>query len=200
MMQQEQRHDPWPEIGQKILIAARSELYLNLPYLDVDLSSLDFRPGGGVTVSVATDGEGKPLHAAMLYTDPRGKEQCARLRETLGGKEIARITGLRPHEMYSISKLMWLRENRPEIYGKAAYVFLMEDYVVYHLTGVRQIDYSLATRTMAFDITSLTWSREIPPSMPRWENSSLWSSVCMLSCWRLPMKSVPRWPSMWPDL
>ena len=110
---------------------------------------------------VATDGEGKPLHAAMLYTDPRGKEQCARLRETLGGKEIARITGLRPHEMYSISKLMWLRENRPEIYGKAAYVFLMEDYVVYHLTGVRQIDYSLATRTMAFDITSLTWSREI---------------------------------------
>ena len=110
---------------------------------------------------VATDGEGKPLHAAMLYTDPRGKEQCARLRETLGGKEIARITGLRPHEMYSISKLMWLRENRPEIYGKAAYVFLMEDYVVYHLTGTRQIDYSLATRTMAFDITSLTWSREI---------------------------------------
>ena len=37
----------------------------------------------------------------------------------------------------------------------------MEDYVVYHLTGVRQIDYSLATRTMAFDISSLTWSREI---------------------------------------
>ena len=110
---------------------------------------------------VMTDGEGKPLHTAMLYTDPRGARQCARLREKIGEKEIARITGLRPHEMYSISKLMWIRENRPEVYEKAAYVFLMEDYVVYHLTGVRQIDYSLATRTMAFDISSLTWSREI---------------------------------------
>ena len=76
---------------------------------------------------VMTDGEGKPLHTAMLYTDPRGARQCARLREKIGEKEIARITGLRPHEMYSISKLMWIRENRPEVYEKAAYVFLMED-------------------------------------------------------------------------
>ena len=60
---------------------------------------------------VMTDGEGKPLHTAMLYTDPRGARQCARLREKIGEKEIARITGLRPHEMYSISKLMWIREN-----------------------------------------------------------------------------------------
>ena len=37
----------------------------------------------------------------------------------------------------------------------------MEDYVVYHLTGKRQIDYSLATRTMAFDIKKLDWSKEI---------------------------------------
>lgn len=37
----------------------------------------------------------------------------------------------------------------------------MEDYVVYHLTGKAQIDYSLATRTMAFDIRKLCWSREI---------------------------------------
>ena len=110
---------------------------------------------------VLADEQGDPLCPAMLYTDPRGAEQCRRLEELLGRKNIARITGLRPHEMYSISKLMWMKENRPDLYGQAAYVFLMEDYVVYHLTGVRQIDYSLATRTMAFDISACTWSREI---------------------------------------
>ena len=49
----------------------------------------------------------------------------------------------------------------PEIYGKTKHIFLMEDYVVYHLTGMAQIDYSLATRTMAFDISKLGWSEEI---------------------------------------
>ena len=110
---------------------------------------------------VMTDREGNPLHTAMLYTDPRGGEECRKLSEALGEKEIAQITGLRPHEMYSISKIMWIKEHEPSVYEKAACIFLMEDYVVYHLTGKRQIDYSLATRTMAFDIRNLNWSREI---------------------------------------
>ncbi len=121
--------------------------------------------GVGVTsfgeTFVMTDNTGKPLHSAMLYTDPRGSEQCQRLTEQLGGKHIAAITGLRPHEMYSIAKIMWMKDNQPDIYKEAAYIFLMEDYVVYHLTGIRQIDYSLATRTMAFDIAKLEWSEEI---------------------------------------
>ena len=110
---------------------------------------------------VMTDKAGKPLHKAMLYTDPKGTEECRKLVGKLGEKEIAHITGLRPHEMYSISKMMWIKEHEPEIYKKARHVFLMEDYVVYQLTGIAQIDYSLATRTMAFDIRSLTWSKEI---------------------------------------
>lgn len=110
---------------------------------------------------VMTDEQGKPLHRAMLYTDPRGAEECNVLTEKMGGKTIASITGLKPHEMYSISKMMWMKKHRPEIYAQAKHIFLMEDYVVFGLTGKAQIDYSLATRTMAFDITSLQWSREI---------------------------------------
>lgn len=110
---------------------------------------------------VMTDGDGQPLHNAMLYTDPRGGDAVKALCGKLGEMRIAEITGLRPHEMYSLPKLMWMKANRPEIYAAAKHIFLMEDYVVYHLTGVRQIDYSLATRTMALDIRSLCWSREM---------------------------------------
>lgn len=110
---------------------------------------------------VFTDEEGSPLHPAMLYTDARGKEQCARLADALGEKYITERTGLRPHEMYSISKMMWIKENQPEIYKKARHAFLMMDYVIFHLTGKAQTDYSLASRTMAFDIHTLEWSREV---------------------------------------
>lgn len=110
---------------------------------------------------VFADENGTPLHPAMLYTDPRGEKECRELEEKLGGMEIASITGLRPHEMYSISKIMWMKRNKPELYERAKHIFLMEDYVVFNLTGTVQIDYSLATRTMAFDITTLQWSQEM---------------------------------------
>ena len=110
---------------------------------------------------VMTDGDGKPLHNAMLYTDPRGGDEVKQLSKRLGEMHIAEVTGLRPHEMYSLPKLMWMKGNRPEVYAQAKHIFLMEDYVVYHLTGVAQIDYSLATRIMALDIKNLCWSQEM---------------------------------------
>lgn len=110
---------------------------------------------------VMTDEAGRPLHPAMLLTDPRGREECRELTEKIGAERISYLTGNRPHEMYSISRMMWIRKNRPDIYQKAKRVLLMEDYVVYHLSGNAQIDYSLAARTMAFDIHTLDWSEEV---------------------------------------
>ena len=110
---------------------------------------------------VMTDAQGTPLHTAMLYTDPRGAEECAALVEKLGAERIARISGLAPHEMYSVCKIMWLKKHQPETYRQARHIFLIGDYVAWHLTGNAQIDYSLATRSMAFDIGKLDWSEEI---------------------------------------
>ena len=121
--------------------------------------------GVGVTsfgeTFVMTDAEGNPLHRAMLYTDPRGAQECRELTDRLGEDRIAEITGLFPHEMYSLGKLLWIKRHRPEVYAAARHICLIEDLAVFFLTGKAQIDYSLASRTMAFDIHTLTWSREI---------------------------------------
>lgn len=110
---------------------------------------------------VAADKDGMPLRNSMIYTDPRGSEECEVLCNKLGADRIAEIAGVKPHSMYSIPKIMWLKKNEPKIYRNVEYIFLMEDFVVYHLTGQRMIDYSLATRTMGFDIKALKWSEEI---------------------------------------
>lgn len=101
------------------------------------------------------------LLPSMLYTDPRGEEECAELCKSLGEKKIIEIAGTKPHQMYSIAKVMWIKKHKPEIYEKASKVLLMEDYIVYMLTGNACIDYSLAARTMAFDISKKCWSDEI---------------------------------------
>ncbi len=110
---------------------------------------------------VILDEESNSLAPTMLYTDPRGREEAAAIEESFGGKSLALKIGTKMHEMYSLPKLMWLKKNMPAVFEKAKCVLLMQDYIVYMLTGVRQIDYSLAARTAAFDIDKKCWINEL---------------------------------------
>lgn len=111
--------------------------------------------------AILLDKNGIPLAPSMLYTDPRGNEQCEKLIKHFGLDYLTESTGLKPSPMYSISKLMWLKEHKLELFENCESICLFEDYIVYKLSNVRQIDYSLASRTMAFDINSLQWNEEI---------------------------------------
>lgn len=106
---------------------------------------------------VLLDENDQELCSSMLYTDPRGKEEA----DAFDPKSVMKIAGVKPHSMYSLPKLMWVRANRPDIYNSVKRVMLFEDYLIYKLTGVAQIDCSLAARTMALDIRSCDWSSEL---------------------------------------
>ena len=110
---------------------------------------------------VLLDANDQPLLPAMLYTDPRGTEECAELCTRIGEREIIRIAGTKPHSMYSLPKLMWIKRNHPALFARAKRVLLIQDYLVYLLSGNTCIDYSLAARTMALDIRRKCWSEEI---------------------------------------
>ena len=114
----------------------------------------------GETFTVLDD-EDKPLFNSMLYTDPRGEGETKLLCNALGEKNIRTITGVKPHQMYSLPKIMWLKNKNPDVFKRAKRILLMGDYIVYMLTGIAQVDYSLAARTMAFDIQKKEWSKDI---------------------------------------
>ena len=97
------------------------------------------------------------LAPSMLYTDPRGKEECEYISKTFGEEWLTLTTGVKPHPMYSIYKILWLKNNNPDAFGKCKRILLGEDFIVYTLTGVAQIDFSLAARTGAFDIENKCW-------------------------------------------
>lgn len=110
---------------------------------------------------VLLDSEDKPIRDVMLYTDPRGEDECKELIEKLGKEKIENITGISPHCMYSLPKIMWIKKHHPEQYKNTKRILMMEDFITYMLTGNAMIDFSLATRSMAFDIRKLCWSSEI---------------------------------------
>ncbi len=107
------------------------------------------------------DEQDEILAPSMLYTDPRGQEECAALCEQFGRQYLTLRTGAEPNCMYSISKILWLKNHRFQLFEKCKRILLGEDFIVYMLTGVAQIDYSLAARTAAFDIEEKCWIREI---------------------------------------
>lgn len=110
---------------------------------------------------VLLDKEDNVLFYPMLYTDPRGEVEAKEITEKLGEERAFLITGVMPHSMYSLSKLLWIKNNYPDKYAKADKVLLVGEYIGYMLTGKRVIDYALASRTGALDVEKLEFSEEV---------------------------------------
>jgi len=110
---------------------------------------------------VLLDKDDKSLTPIVTCTDARGADEVKKLVNALGEEKIEKITGLKPALTYSYSKLAWFKNNEPSIFKKATHFLMMEDALVYLLTGNNVLDYSLATRSMMFDVNTLSWSDEI---------------------------------------
>ncbi len=110
---------------------------------------------------VLLDKEDEILFYPMLYTDPRGAEEAEEIKAKIGEERAFQVTGVLPHSMYSLPKLLWIKNHYPSVFAKADKVLLVCDYIGYKLTGERVIDYSLASRTGAFDVGNLCFSAEM---------------------------------------
>ncbi len=110
---------------------------------------------------VLMDKNGEILFYPMLYTDSRGETEAEEIRAAVGEERAFLLTGVVPHSMYSLSKLLWIKKHAPEAFEKADKLMLVGDYIGYLLTGERVIDYALASRTGAFDIEKMEFSAEM---------------------------------------
>ena len=110
---------------------------------------------------IPVDGYGEWLYPAIHAFDNRTTHQCEWWERNLGRLKIFKITGQPLHPMYSINKIMWMRGNRPSIFRRTRKFLCFEDYIIFKLTGKFATDYSIASRTMAFDIVKKGWSNEM---------------------------------------
>ncbi|MBN1834282.1 MAG: hypothetical protein JW820_00460 [Spirochaetales bacterium] len=110
---------------------------------------------------VPVDARGAPVGNFILASDARSAREADTLSRELGYRRIYDITGMPPHPINTITKVLWLKNHEPEIFSRAAHFLCAEEFAVSRLGLPPTTSHCNACRTMAFDIQKLRWSEEM---------------------------------------
>ncbi|MBM4464491.1 MAG: hypothetical protein FJ014_02795 [Chloroflexi bacterium] len=114
---------------------------------------------GEATVAVTEDRQ--VLGPSILNFDGRGEEYLESLSCALTNEQLYRINGNTLGNHYGLTKLKWIKEHQSQLYQRAHKFLLWSSFVSFMLGADAVVDYSLANRTLLFDIDRETWSEEL---------------------------------------
>ncbi len=121
----------------------------------------------GVSVSsmgeavVPITAEMQVLGPSLLNFDQRGEEYLADLAAKISDQHLYQINGNTLGNHYSLTKLLWIQHHQPEIYARTRYFLHWSGYLSCMLGAEPAVDYSLANRTLLFDLDRAAWSDEL---------------------------------------
>jgi xylulokinase len=153
-------HQDWAELNSDEVIEKCFEVI-------VEVNSMLTDPV--VAMCISSQGEaftplgenGETLSNAMVSSDSRARDLATIWSENFGMEKIYRITGHTPHPLFTLYKILWIKENQPEVWQKARHFLCFEDLFLFK-TGIDpHISWSMAGRTMMFDVINHEWSSEI---------------------------------------
>lgn len=107
---------------------------------------------------VPVNRERRILASSILNVDSRGEEYLSRVSAAIGAEELYELNGNTLSNQYTITKLMWIAEHQPGLYEETYKFLHWGSFVGFMLGAEPAIDYSLANRSLLFDIDSCTWS------------------------------------------
>ncbi len=124
-----------------------------------DIAVVSF--SGQMMGCLCVDRAGIPLRKSIIWADQRAQKQAAQISEHISQNDYYHIVGHRNAASYGIQKLMWVRDNEPEIYEQTYKSLNAKDYIVLRLTGKFYSEYSDANSTGCFDLVNLKWSERL---------------------------------------
>lgn len=129
---------------------------------------------------IVTDESGRPLTDAIVWLDNRASAQADEIKAHFGEQKVYEVTG-QPEitATWPASKLLWLKQNRADIWSDIKKIFLLEDYLLYRLTGEFVTERTLQSSTIYYDIHKGVWWKEMldyigvtPEQLPALHNSA----------------------------
>lgn len=111
---------------------------------------------------VLMDRDGNVLRPCIMWNDQRTGAQCAEITERAGGiQNLLQMIGNPVLPGFTAPKILWVRENEPDVYARAAHVLLPKDYLRYKLTGAYATEVSDASGMALLDVAKRNWSDEL---------------------------------------
>ena len=124
-----------------------------------DIAVVSF--SGQMMGCLCVDKAGNPLRKSIIWADQRAQAQQNALAEKISLRDYYHIAGHRNSASYGIQKLMWVRDNEPDIYRSTYKTLNAKDYIVLRLTGRFYTEPSDATSNACLDLQTLIWSERI---------------------------------------
>ena len=117
--------------------------------------------GGQMHGLVVLDENDEVIRPAILWNDGRTQKQVDYLNEDIGRDVLSERTANIAFAGFTAPKILWMRENEPELFARIRKIMLPKDYINYILTGVHCTDYSDASGMLLLDVKNRCWSREM---------------------------------------
>ena len=111
--------------------------------------------------AIAVDEKGTVLHNTPIWMDSRSDSICKRLNEEIGADNIFNLAGNSLQPSYTTAKIIWYKENLPEVYKKIYKILQSNSFIVHRLTGVFSQDKSQGYGLHCFDMHSGTWNEKM---------------------------------------
>lgn len=111
--------------------------------------------------AVMLDDSGNTVRPALIWCDTRTEKQCNDLTARIGRERLIQLTCNPALTNFTLTKLLWVRENEPQNWSRVRSVMLPKDYIRFQLTGERATDVTDASGTLLLDVAGRKWSREV---------------------------------------
>ena len=117
--------------------------------------------GGQMHGLVILDKDDNVLRPAILWNDGRSTEETDYLNNVIGKEKLSKLTANIAFAGFSAPKILWVKNNEPEIFEKISKIMLPKDYISYMLSGSFATDYSDASGMLLLDVKNKKWSQEM---------------------------------------
>lgn len=148
----EQKPEDW-------FIAVKEGLKEIAAGLDDKIGGISF--GGQMHGLVILDKDDKVLRPAILWNDGRSTEETDYLNNVIGKEKLSELTANIAFAGFTAPKILWVKNNEPEIFAKISKIMLPKDYISYMLSGSFATDYSDASGMLLLDVKNKKWSSEM---------------------------------------
>ncbi len=152
-------HIGWSEQAPEDWISAARDVLAGLRAASPEILGIGF--SGQMHGLVCLDAGGAVIRPAILWNDQRSAPQCQALEAGDGKARLLRLTGNRALPGFTAPKVLWMRENEPELYARIRRICLPKDYVRDQLIGGHRSDVADASGTLFLDVGERRWSTEL---------------------------------------